>query len=170
MRKIQSLPRIILFVLLIGVAFTSCSKDDKGPEDDGSSDSYVKIELEDDSVIELNNPSQVSGGISPIGSFSTSLTGKGVIVIIQVLDFGEPTVGQQFTLPAISARNVADELYRSYYYTDKETEEEGEGEVTITAISDDQVSGTFSAIMYSESGKRATMEGKFTQELKPLLD
>lgn len=160
--------KTILLALLIGVAFTSCSKDDKGPEDDGSSDSYVKIELEDGSVIELNNPMQVAGGISPIGSFSTSLTEKDVIIIIQALDFGEPTVGDQFTLLSVSARNVAGETYRSPSLQDNEMK--GEGKVIITAISDVQVKGTFSVVMYTPSGKRATMEGKFTQKLKALLD
>jgi len=168
MKKIQSLSKIILLALLVGVAFASCSKDDKGPDDDGSSDSYVKIELEDGTVIELNDPIQVTGGISPIGSFSTSLTEKDVIVIIQILDFDEPVVGDQFTLLSVSARNVAGDTYRSPSLQDNEMK--GEGEVTITAISDEQVKGTFSVIMYTPSGKRATMEGKFTQKLKSILD
>lgn len=168
MRKIQSLSKTVLLALLMGIAFTSCSKDDNEPENGGANDSYVKIELEDGTVIELNDPMQVTGGISPIGSFSTSLTEKDVIVIIQVLRFGEPTVGQQFTLPSIVARNVSGDTYRSPSLQNNEMK--GAGEVTIRAISDDQVKGTFSAEMYSESGKRATMEGKFTQKLKPLLD
>jgi len=168
MKKIQSLSTTILLALLIGVAFTSCSKDDKGPEDDGVSDSYVKIKLEDGTVIELNDPMQVTGGISPIGSFSTSLTEKDIIIIIQIPSFGEPTVGDQFTLIGVSARNVAGETYRSPVLQDNETK--GEGKVTITAISDDQVKANFSVIMYTPDGKRATMEGKFTQKLKSILD
>jgi len=111
---------------------------------------------------------QVAGGISPIGSFRTSLTEKDVIIIIQALDFGEPTVGDQFTLLSVSARNVAGETYRSPSLQDNEMK--GEGKVIITAISDVQVKGTFSVVMYTPSGKRATMEGKFTQKLKALLD
>src|SRR3546814_3890730 len=125
MRKIQSLSKTILLALLIGVAFTSCSKDDKGPEDDGANDGYVKIELEDGTVIELNDPMQVNGGISPIGSFSTSLTEKDVIIIIQIPSFGEQTVGDQFTLVSVSARNVAGETYRSPVLQDNEPKEKG---------------------------------------------
>ncbi|HWK99927.1 MAG TPA: hypothetical protein VNQ55_08270, partial [Parapedobacter sp.] len=102
------------------------------------------------------------------GSFSTSLTEKDIIIIIQIPSFGEPTVGDQFTLIGVSARNVAGETYRSPVLQDNETK--GEGKVTITAISDDQVKANFSVIMYTPDGKRATMEGKFTQKLKSILD
>lgn len=166
MKNVPALSRTLLFALLVSVAFAGCSKDnDESGGEVGASDSYVKIELEDGNIIELKNPTQIMGGISPIGSFSTSLTDYEVIVIIQLYSFGEPTVGQQFTPASITARNVADEDYRSFYYKNKETGEEGEGEVTITAIGDKHVKGTFSAIMYSKSGKRATIEGRFFQEL-----
>lgn len=99
---------------------------------------------------------------------SVGLSNQGNGMLLTLLMYsGDPieepgTYDGTITLRQQSKDDILKEQYRSTYYKDAETGEEGDCSFTITTLSEKRVQGTFSGTLYSESGKKATIgEGKF---------
>lgn len=160
---------LIMCLFICSSFFVSCNNSSKkkenvkteGTENKNSDGDYAKLELEDGNVIELKSPRQ-SGGRSLPSRFHLSLSGQGIIVILQLTSTDGPITEKKYgdIGLGITVKNLNGEDYRSFF-ENKDTGEEGEAETTITSIGDKHVNGTFSGTLFSKSGKKATIEGKF---------
>lgn len=161
---------LIIFLLISGSFLASCNDSSTKKENviteniaNNSDGSYAKLELEDGSIIELNSPRE-SGGRSLPSKFHVSLSSQGIIIILQLTSTDGPITEKKYgdTGIGITVKNLKGEEYRSFYYKNKDSGEEGEAETTITSIGKEHVDGNFSGRLYSKSGKKTTIKGKFT--------
>lgn len=159
---------ILLCLFSIGLFLISCNDSSKKNENvqtevtENDNDGYVNLKLDDGSIIEIKSLTQ-SGGRSLPSKFHASLSGKGIIVILQLSSTDGPIKEGKYgdVGLGITVKNLNGEEYRSFYYKNKDTGKEGEAETTITSIGEKHVTGIFSGTLYSKSGKKTTIEGKF---------
>lgn len=160
---------ILLFPALIGCSLflTSCN-DVKKQEEVGiiernmnSSASYIRIKPEDGSEINLKLPEQ-SGGRSLPNRFYASLSENGIVVLLQLISAKDPIEEKKYEDVGVTIKNLNGEEYRSYYFKNKKTTEEGQAETIITSIDGENVHGNFKGILYSKTGNKAFIEGEFS--------
>lgn len=163
---------ILLFIFSCSLFFNACyekiAKKENGitvASENNDSDDYVNIIFDGGQSINLKSPTQ-SGGRSLPSRFHASLSGKGVVVMLQLIARDGPIKGKKYgdIRFGITVKNLNGEEYRSLYYKSKDTGKEGDAEITIATIEGDNVSGSFFGTLYSKTGKKTTVEGKFTTD------
>jgi hypothetical protein len=90
---------------------------------------------------------------------SNSLNGMLIYIMIMSNETLAPgTHDGYISVKQIGNSNTIDETYNSHYYKGTETNNEGNSKLTITSMEDDSVQGTFSGILYSETGKKLSIK------------
>ena len=129
-------------------------------------DNYATIHLEDGSTINLK-PSSQTGHTNGPSQFTASLTDFEMVVNLQLTSADGPIEEKTYESPeaGITVKIVGEnsplkEEYGSFFYIN-ENGEEGDAILEINTIGENHSEGTFSGTLYSKSGKKATIEGKF---------
>ncbi|MCM4167640.1 hypothetical protein KCTC52924_00849 [Arenibacter antarcticus] len=164
MRRLNKL----IMLAIAGLMFLgACNKKNKTDTKDKGNIGSAIITLDDGQKIEFK--ATFNTGMSLFErKLSVGLSNLGNGMLLTLLMYSaDPievpgTYDGTITLRQQSHDDILKEKYRSTYYKDAETGEEGDCSFTITALSEKRVQGTFSGTLYSEGGNKATIsKGKF---------
>lgn len=165
--------KVLMVTLLFGCcSLSSCQENKKGnsPEMNSGQDGVATISLEDGREIEFE--ATFSTVQTPMGlMIGLSNPRNGMLLLLSVRIPHDQTLETkqykgQLTMNQQTKDDILKEKYRSFYHENPETGETGNATITLTEVSDNHVSGTFSGTLYSESGKKAFIEGgKFSVEM-----
>ena len=129
-------------------------------------DNYANIKLQDGSTINLK-PSSQSGHTNGPSQFTASLTDFEMVVMLQLTATDGPIEKKKYegpeagiTVKIVGENSPIKEEYGSFFYIN-DNGEEGDAKIDFSSIGENNSEGTFSGTLYSKSGKKATIEGKF---------
>lgn len=164
---------LLLCIFSCSLFFSACddnttktkSVKTEATENSNNNDSYVNLKFDDGNSINLVSPEQ-SGGRSLPSRFHASLSGNGITVMLQLRTTDGPIKEAEYRdiKFGITVKDLSGEEYQSLYYNENETGKRGEAEITITSVEGDNVNGSFSGTLYSKTGKRTTVNGKFSTD------
>lgn len=170
--KKSSLSLLFAFALFGFCFLGSCqeNKKESSPEMEAGQDGVATITLGDGQEIEFEatfSTVQTSMGLM----VGLSNTGNRMLLLLSVrIPYNQALEAKEYegqlTMKQQMKDDILKEEYRSFYYENPETGKSGNATITLTEVADNQVSGTFSGTLYSESGKKAIIkEGKFSVEM-----
>lgn len=157
--------KTLLFVLMLGFTFVNCSSSDDEntpPITPEESSATATITLDDGQVLNFistyNNNIALADKMFGLGLLNTN---SGMYIYMMIMsneDLAPRTHDGYIKISQLDRSDIIDESYDSHYNTNPETEEEGSSILTITAMGNNRIQGTFSGTLYSASGKTLLVE------------